>query len=102
MYQAHLHFLLMVICYPVNMKLMTLNIFQKFSREKKWLLNKEIEIKEERNMLKGYKQNFCNINLKEKGRKSSLCPELCALCHYFLPGPFLYKKGGLKAKITDK
>jgi hypothetical protein len=38
--------------------------------------------------------------LKEKGRKFSLGPELFALCHHFLPGPFL-KKGGTNAKIKE-
>ena len=32
------------------------------------------------------------------GRKFYLSPELYALCHHFLPGPFL-KKGDLLAKI---
>ena len=35
------------------------------------------------------------VNLKEKGRKFSLSPELCALCHHFLPGPFSHKKGDM-------
>jgi hypothetical protein len=30
--------------------------------------------------------------MKEKGRKFSPCPELCALCYHFLPGPFFNRK----------
>jgi len=50
--------------------------------------------------LKQILKQYFIINLKEKGRKFSLSPELCALCHHFLPGPFL-KKGGMPAKINN-